>query len=156
VQSDPNLHCILLGARAHAYSDALRAAAERLGIGDRVSFLARRADPRPLYRGADLALCPSYQESLPRALLEAMACALPIVASDVDGIPELVRDGREARLVAPGDPAALAAAIRELLADPSRAAALGSAARKRVESEFPLARSTERFEALFDDLLAGG
>ena len=133
-----DLHAVLLGARAHPYVDALRAAAERLGLAGRVHLLPRRADPRPCYLGADLALCPSYQESLPRSVLEAMACALPIVASAVDGIPELLRDGREGRLVPPGDPAALAAAIDLLLADPARAAELGAAARKRAEAEFPL------------------
>ncbi len=147
------LHAVLLGARPHPYVDALRAAGERLGLAGRVHLLPRCSDPSSFYRGADLALCPSYQESLPRSVLEAMASALPIVASAVDGIPELLRDGCEARLVPPGDPAALAAAIEELLADPVRAAELGAAARKRAESEFPLARSTQRFEALFESLL---
>ncbi len=96
---------------------------------------------------ADLVVHPSLNEIFPNAVGEAMACGRPVIAADAGGTAELVgRDGAGV-LVPPGDPDALAAAVRELLGDPERRRSLGEVARRRVEAEFPLARMIERYEA---------
>ncbi|MEJ1971468.1 MAG: glycosyltransferase family 4 protein [Lacunisphaera sp.] len=89
------------------------------------------------YGAADLFVCSSYEESFPRVVLEAMAFELPVASTGVHGIPEMARPGREALLVAPGDSAALAAALRQLLASPETGANLARQARARVP-EFDL------------------
>ncbi len=89
------------------------------------------------YGAADLFVCSSYEESFPRVVLEAMAFALPIVSTAVHGIPEMARPDREALLVPAGNSAALAAALRCLLAEPAKGRALADSARARI-SEFDL------------------
>lgn len=94
---------------------------------------------------ADVLVAPSVvasngkREGIPVVLMEAMSCGLPVVASRLSGIPELVDDGVEGRLVPPGDPVALADAIGELAADRALRARMGAAARARVERDFDLA-----------------
>ncbi len=85
---------------------------------------------------ATVFVCPSVYEPLGIVNLEAMACATAVVASAVGGIPEVVADGETGLLVAPADPAALAAAVNALLADPGRAAELGRAGRRRAQQDF--------------------
>ena len=88
------------------------------------------------YGAADLFVCSSYEESFPRVVLEAMAFTLPIISTDVHGIPELVRADHEALLVPPGDSAALATALHHLLASPETGQALAQQARTRVAAQF--------------------
>lgn len=121
--------------------------ARELGIAERVRFLGLREDVPALLAASDLLLAPSRREALSLTLLEASACALPIVASRVGGIGEVVEDGASGALVAPDDPAALAAAIAPLLADPALRAAFGARARQRFEAGF-----TE--DAMFDRTIA--
>lgn len=125
----------------------MQALARELGIAERVRFLGLREDVPALLAASDLLLAPSRREALSLTLLEASACALPIVASRVGGIGEVVEDGASGALVAPDDPAALAAAIAPLLADPALRAAFGARARQRFEAGF-----TE--DAMFDRTIA--
>ncbi len=115
---------------------------------DNLRIVGETATPYEFYGAADLFVCSSYEESFPRVVLEAMGFALPIVSTNVHGIPEMARADREAILVPPGDPAALARAMASALSDPSRAAALGAAAAQRVASEFDSARLLPRHAAL--------
>jgi glycosyltransferase involved in cell wall biosynthesis len=92
---------------------------------------------------------------LPLAVLEAMAAGLPVVATAVGGVPEAITSGRDGVLVAPGDAPALADAVASLVADPARAAALGRAARARVEAEFTAARMVERWGDLLYRVATG-
>jgi glycosyltransferase involved in cell wall biosynthesis len=97
---------------------------------------------------ADVVVHPSLNEIFPNAVGEAMACGRAVVAADAGGTAELLgRDGDTGVLVPPGDATALAAAVRELLADPGRRGRVGDAARRRIESEFPLGRMIDRYEA---------
>jgi glycosyltransferase involved in cell wall biosynthesis len=114
---------------------ALEAQASARGLGERVRFLGTtdRATTVALLRGAALLACPSRFEGLPLVCIEALAVARPVVASAVNGIPELVRDGETGFLVPPDDAAALAAAIRRVLADPDGAARLAARGRAAVE-----------------------
>lgn len=102
------------------------------------------ADVRVVWAGADIAAVPTLGgEGIPRALLEAAACARPIVASDVPGCRHFVRDGVEGFLVAPGDPGQLADRLERLAADPALRARMGAAARERFLSGY----TTEAVEA---------
>ena len=99
-------------------------------------------------------LAPSRREALSLTLLEASACALPIVASRVGGIGEVVEDGASGALVAPDDPAALAAAIAPLLANPARRAAFGARARQRFEAGFTEDAMFDRTTAVYREACA--
>ena len=102
----------------------------------------------------DIAVMPSDFEGGPLALMEAMAAARPVVASDVGGIPELVDHGVHGLLVPPRDPPALAAAIAELLRDPARARAMGARGRERQRAEFAIEKTVAQLETLYEDLYA--
>jgi glycosyltransferase involved in cell wall biosynthesis len=129
-----------------------RAGLERLthelGIADRFRFLGFRADVRPAVADLDVLVLPSLQEPFGRSIIEAMALGVPVVASRVGGIPEILTDGRDGLLVPPGDVEALAAAIGGLVDEPARRAALAGAAQQRVRRELDVARLSERIEAL--------
>ena len=96
----------------------LHAAAEALGVGDRLVFLGYRSDIPRFLNAMDLYVLPSLWEGLPLALIEALACGKPAVVSDVGGNREIMEDGVNGRLVPPGDPEALAAAIVATAHDP--------------------------------------
>ena len=109
----------------------------------------------PYYGAADLFACSSYEESFPRVILEAMGFGLPIVSTDVHGIPEMVRPDHEALLVPPGDSAALAGALQRLLGSPATGQALAQRARARVAAEFASQVILPRHLALLRSLLPG-
>ena len=99
---------------------------------------------------ADLFVLPSFAEGVPVVLMEAMATGLPVIATRIAGIPELVEEGVSGLLVPPGDAVALAAAIGELLADPDRRAAMGRAGRAKVAAEFDQATEAALLGRLID------
>ncbi len=117
---------------------ALERHAEGAGARGRVVFAGTRADIPSLLPGADVFALSSRREGLPVALMEAMAAGLPVVATAVGGVPELVVHGRTGLLVPPEDAGRLADALRQLLADRERARAMAAAGRARVEQEFSL------------------
>ncbi len=100
----------------------------------------------------DLGAMSSYTEGLPVILLETFAAGVPMVATAVGGIPEVLVDGETGRLVAPGDPQALAERITELLRDEPRRLEMGRHARDKVRGEFSFAQQSEQYEALFQRL----
>jgi glycosyltransferase involved in cell wall biosynthesis len=120
------------------HRSALERAVESLGIGDRVAFLGTRdaAQVRALLRGAAALVVPSIYEGMPLVVLEAMEAGVPVVASAVSGIPEVVVDGETGWLVPPEDPEALARALEEVLADPSEARRRGEAGRRRAAERY--------------------
>lgn len=115
-----------------------------------VWLLGERAEIPSWLSAFDVYCLPSLWEGLPNALLEAMALGLPVVASDVDGVPEAVTDGKDGALVPPSDPAALARALKALAADPAKRAALGAAAKATVSERFTLRRMIGEYEAAYD------
>lgn len=129
----------------------LEAQARTLGIERRVSFAGERHDIEQLLADADLFVLPSRTEGLPNSVMEAMASGLPVVASRVGGLLELVDDGVTGRLVPGGDPDALAAAITGVAGNPAQAHAFGLAGRQRVRARY----STEATIAAFSALLTG-
>jgi glycosyltransferase involved in cell wall biosynthesis len=120
----------------------LRAVADRTGIGESIVWLGQVANAHRFYAAADAAVLPSHSEGSPNALLEAAAYALPIVATAVGGVPEILVNGVSGRLVPPHHPEALAAALFEVLADRSAALRLGRNARAAIETRHdPAARA---------------
>jgi len=123
----------------------LRARHAELGLGDRFQFLGFREDCAQLMAASDLFCLSSRHEGLPVALMEALALGLPVVATAVGGIPELVAGGREAILVPPGCPNLLADALLEVIADPGlrRDMSQHALAKARALDAEPAVRRTE-------------
>ena len=121
--------------------EALERLAREAGVADRVAFLGWRRDIGALLAGCDLFVCPSRHEPLGNVVLEAWSAARPVVAAAAEGPVELIREGETGLLVPKEDPAALAAAMAGLLADPARAACLAAAGRaefERAHAEAPV------------------
>jgi colanic acid/amylovoran biosynthesis glycosyltransferase len=139
---------------------ALEVAAEREGVAGRVVFHGSktRAETQELVAGAHVLLAPSVtasngdMEGIPVVLMEAMALGVPVLSTKHSGIPELVEDGASGILVPEGDPAALGAALAELLQHSERWDALTRTARRRVEDEFDNAVLVRRMARAFSDL----
>ncbi len=132
----------------------LRALAAQLGVADRVRFAGFRSDVENVYGAADVVAVPSTQpDPLPNAALEAAAAGCCVVAANHGGLPEILQDGVTGALVTPGDPAALAAALVRLRADPVARERLGAAAATDTRARFAPARLLERTQALYDGLL---
>jgi glycosyltransferase involved in cell wall biosynthesis len=118
-----------------------------------IELLGHVADIRTVWARAHIAVLPSRREGLPKSLLEAAACGRAIVATDVPGCRVIARDGVNALLVPPDDPAALADAIDVLARDPALRQSFGAAGRRMVEEEFSSARIGAETVALYDKLL---
>ena len=131
---------------------ALEARAVALGLRRRVRFLGMVADPIPVLQAADVFAMPSREEASPMALLEAMACARPVVVTAVGGVPEIVADERSGLLVPPGRAESLAAALARLAGDADLRERLGAAARARILERFDLDRMVAEHEALYREL----
>jgi len=132
---------------------ALERRRAQLGLVDRVHLAGFRADAKALMRQFDLFVLPSYLEGLCTSLLDAQVLGVPIVATAVGGVPEVVNDGVSGRLVAALEPAALAAAIRDALADPLARAAWAEGGRRTVRAfgiERTAALTIEEYRRVLD------
>jgi glycosyltransferase involved in cell wall biosynthesis len=123
------------------------------GLQDRVRLVGWRGDVPAFLATGDVFAFPSYQEGFPLVLLEAMAVGLPAVSSAIPGPVEMIQDGVDGALVAPGDPAALARALASLVAAPEKAVALGAAARVKVLADYGPASLKRRLDAVLDRML---
>lgn len=135
------------------------ALARELGVADRVRFLGEVSDAElpALYHRAHLFVLPANAraEAFGSVLLEAMASGLPCITTEVgSGTSWIVQDGVTGLVVPPRDPCALAGAIRSLLDDPVRRAAMGRAGRARIQAEFTTARMVARVQAVYEEVLA--
>lgn len=133
---------------------ALERLARELSVQDMVSFLGLRTDIPDLLLAFDVAVSCSDFEGSPLAVMEYMDAALPIVATAVGSVPDLIEPGRHGLLVQPGDAPALAGAIAELLRAPERGRAMGARARERRRAEFDIDVLVGRLEDLYVELLA--
>jgi glycosyltransferase involved in cell wall biosynthesis len=131
----------------------LKAESRRLGISDSVSFPGWQEDLAQVMAGWDIFALPSLDEGFGFAALEAMAAGLPVVATNVGGLPELVVDGQTGWLVPARDPAMLADCLRRLIADAEKREAMGAAGRERARKQFSLARMVEQIVAVYDGVL---
>jgi glycosyltransferase involved in cell wall biosynthesis len=128
--------------------------AQALGLGDRVIFAGWQRDLPRVYADLDALVITSKNEGTPVAAIEAMAAGVPVVATRVGGVPDLIADGKTGLLVPPEDAPALAAALQAVLTDRARAAALAEDARASVRERFEVSRLLADIEALYLDLLA--
>lgn len=128
---------------------ALEALADSLGIRNSVRFLGTREDVPALLHSLEVFVMPSVSEGLPLALLEAMSTARPVIVSDIGGMPDALGDGKAGLIVPPADPAALAAAILQLLRDPAFAEALGAEAAARFRERYTAGAMAHAYEALY-------
>jgi len=117
-----------------------------------VTFVGTVTDVKPRLHAACVYVLPSRSEGLSVALLEAMACGLPVVATRSGGPSDVVEDGINGLLVAPEDPEALARAVNKILDDPHLARRLGREARKTVEKKYSLQSVTDRYVKLYEEL----
>ena len=138
-----------------AEEEPLRRLAAKLGVAERLHLLGLRDDVETVFAAGDVFAQPSLSEGLPLAVLEAMASALPVVASRVGGIPEAVQDGRTGFLTPPADPEALAAALARVLESGERGASLGQAGRERAIAEFSVDHMVNRYRELYARLRGG-
>ena len=133
---------------------ASRLASER-GLADRVHFLGEQDQVLPLLSIADVFLLPSGQESFGLAALEAMACEVPVVASNVGGLPEVIDHGRTGFLHPPGDLDGMARSAAALLTDPVLHRRVAAAALEKVNSRFCEEMIVPLYEAFYEEVLAG-
>jgi glycogen(starch) synthase len=133
--SEKSFHCEIVGDGPDRA--ALEQQAQDLGLAERITFRGwvNREDLPGCYHSADIVVLPSRMEGMPNVVLEGMAHALPVVATDVPGTRDIVRDGETGRLVPVEDDAALAAALAQLIEQPALRASMGDAARARIMAE---------------------
>jgi L-malate glycosyltransferase len=129
-------------------ADELEQRRRQLGLDGWFQFLGERDDVLRLLVGSDIFVLPSHNEGLPVALMEATSASLPIVASEVGGIPQVITDGVHGLLVHPGRPAELAAALERLASDPPLRLALGQEA-KRQSAMFDVTSASREVEAIY-------
>ena len=135
---------------------SLQELADGLGVAAKVDWLGWSDQPRALLPGFDLLVLPSRAEGLPLSICEAMLARLPVVASAVGGIPELVVDGETGVLVPPDDPESLSRALNALLDDEGRRARMGEAARERALRLFTAPVMARAYEALYAEIATPG
>lgn len=133
--------------------EELSVLAGQVGVRDQVHFLGVRSDVKGLMALMNVIAVPSLSEGSPLVTLEAMAAGIPVVASEVGGIPDQIRHNREGLLVPPDDPASLGVALIELLQNPERAVSLGEAGRLRATTEFGHERMVSRVENVYRSAL---
>ena len=132
------------------YRDRLDAHLARLGLVDAVRFVGQQQDVVPWLQALELFALPSYgEEGVPQAIMQAMACGIPVVSTPVGAITEAVDAEVTGLVVPPRDPAALAAGLARLRDDPALRRRFGGAARERAEAHFGLDRMLDRMEAVF-------
>jgi len=142
---DAHIECVGGGPQL----EPLIARADARGMLHAITFLGQRDDVPARLADADVFVLPSRSEAFPNALLEAMAAGLPIVASGVGGILEVIENERTGLLVPPGEPQPLADRVCRLMADPVLASRLGAAARDEARARFSFDRMVSAFERLY-------
>ena len=145
--ADPDTYYLIVGSGTH--ENVLREEVNRLRVSDRVIFAGMRKDVPRLLAASDIFVLPTLTEALPTVLAEAMAARLPIIASRVGGVPEMVTDGENGCVIEAGDPDGLITACGSLLSDPETRAAMGTQGWQIVQQKFNIERQVDRLEQLY-------
>lgn len=151
----PHFTCLVIGAippRHETYAAWLKSSIPAT-LRERIVFLGYQEDVLPFLDVADIFVQASIREGTPVAILEAMARALPVVATKAGGIPDQLADGREGVLVPPGNPEEIATALRRIMGDPAWARQLGENARRRVLREYTLDQCAKEHADLYYSLV---
>jgi glycosyltransferase involved in cell wall biosynthesis len=147
----PQLQCVCVG------DGELRQPLEELaaasGLSSMCRFVGSRDDVTDFYAAADVVVLPSHSEGFPFVILEALAMGKPVIATGVNGVPEVIEHMKTGLLVKARDAAGLAGAIQSLLEHPERAMQLGNAGRAVVQAQFTVDRMVEKTVAVFDAAL---
>ena len=151
VKRFPDVQVVIAGTGPQ--EDELQRKATRLGVSDSVHWLGFCSNVRTLLEAADMYVQPSLVEACPMAILEAGAMGLPVVASAVGGIPEMVQEGRTGLLVPPQEPNPLAHALNTLLGNPELRAAMGEAGRQRIYEFFTRDRMVSETLGIYEKML---
>ena len=147
----PEIKCVLVGD-GYMRGDLVRHV-DRLKLNENVCFLGSREDIYKILSIMDIFVLTSLMEGLPNAVLEAMACGLPVVATKVGGIPEIIENGRNGILLEPKDHQSLALALITLIEDFSLRKEMGVIGRKIIEQKFSLERMVNDYERLYTEIL---
>jgi glycosyltransferase involved in cell wall biosynthesis len=150
VQDYPDVVLVIAGSGI--LRDELQSSIDALHLADKIRLLGDRQDIADLMTNADIYVMPSRSEGMPIALLEAMGSGLPVIATRVGGLGEVVEDRSQGILVPAEDPQELAKAILELLRDPALRSQLGRNARRRVEERYTTERMCRQYEKVITDL----
>jgi glycosyltransferase involved in cell wall biosynthesis len=127
--------------------------AHGLGLGQRFMFVGERSDLGQVYPSFDIFVLPSLTEAMPMALLEAMAAGLPVVATTVGAVPEIIGNSNAGALVEPGNSDALAEGIRGFLLSHARRQQVGAQARMRIEARFSASTMAKEYVNLYQQIL---
>ena len=147
LERHPETYYLVVGNGSHL--ENLRLEAGRAGLSSHVCFTGMRRDIPRMLAAADLFVLPTLTEALPTVLMEAMASHLPIVASSVGGVPEMVEEGCNGRLVPPADPKALASACNDLLSDPALCHRMGDLGWEVVSTKFNIQSQVEQLKQIY-------
>lgn len=147
---------LLVAAGIGEMREGLERRAAELGVGDRIRFVGKVAHDEVGWwmAAGDVFVLPSLSEGLPTVVCEAMNCGRPVVATAVDGTPEIVRDGETGILVPPSDAGALAAALARILDDPSLAGRMGEAALRIGRAEYTWEANARTMTGIYEELTA--
>ena len=132
-----------------------RCMADELGVAAHVEFLPHQDDVRDALHQAHSLILPSRSEGMPNVLLEGMSFELPIIASRVSGVVDIMEDGVDGLLIPVEDPQALATAMKSIILDPGLAVRLGGRARQKTISEFSLEHVADRYSDLYEKICGG-
>jgi glycosyltransferase involved in cell wall biosynthesis len=150
----PNTTLVIVGDTGSAYADTLREFARAADLDGQIRVVPVVRDTLPWYRSADILLCASDIESLPRSVLEAMACGLTILATSVFGLPELLSDGETGFLFEPRSRSALIAALRRVLdLEPRSLEQVGRAGQRHVVANYDSSGYTTDILAILRGLI---
>jgi glycosyltransferase involved in cell wall biosynthesis len=153
LRSRYTLHALIVGDGL--YRAAMVRRVQELGLAGQVHFLGNREDIPDLLAAMDIFVLPSHNEGFCLAVAEAMAAGLPVIVSEVGGLPEVVQHQASGLLIPPGDAAALARGLSQLLENPAWAHSLGERARERVMTLFSLERMAAEIQEIYDEAVKG-